>query len=110
MKRFLKKLLLTGGIFCLLLLLFYFFHAPILRFFSNRLIYEDKMEKVQTLFVLSGDPFDRGNEAIRLYNQNLAEKIICTGENVPELFKIVHVEYIESELTKMYLMNKGIPD
>jgi uncharacterized SAM-binding protein YcdF (DUF218 family) len=90
-------------------LLLFLFRVPILQFIGNRLICEDKMEKVSALFVLSGDPWDRGNEAVRLYKQGWAEKIICTGENIPRLFLIADIQYPESELTRMNIVSQGVP-
>ena len=109
MIRFLKKASLTAAACCLLLLLLFIFRVPILRFIGNQLICENKMEKVQAIFVLSGDPWDRGNEAVRLYKQGFAEKIICTGENVPRLFLIAGILYPESELTQMNIIAQGVP-
>jgi uncharacterized SAM-binding protein YcdF (DUF218 family) len=93
----------------LLAVLFAVFHAPLLRFAGNMLICEDNMEKVPVLFVLSGDPWDRGNEAVQLYKQGLAEKIVCTGENIPRLFLIANIQYPESELTRMNIIAQGVP-
>ncbi len=107
---FLKKLLYTVAVLFALLLIFALLHVPILRFFGNQLVYENKMEHVPALFILSGGAWDRGNEAIRLYHEGYVEKIICTGENIPTLFKIAKIDYFESELTKMHLLNEGIPE
>ncbi|HXH19014.1 MAG TPA: YdcF family protein [Chitinophagales bacterium] len=109
MKRFFRKLFFTAAGFGFMLLLLYIFRVSILRFIGNQLICEDKMEKVEALFVLSGDPWDRGNEAARLYKEGLAEKIICTGENVPRLFLIAGILYPESELTQMNIIAQGVP-
>lgn len=107
--RFLKNLFLAVLAFCLLLLLLFIFRIPILRSIGNQLIDEGNMEPVEALFVLSGDPWDRGNEAVRLYKQGLAEKIICTGENVPRLFLIAGIQYPESQLTRMNIIAQGVP-
>lgn len=93
----------------LLAVLLVIFHGHLLRFAGNLLICEDNMEKVPALFVLSGDPWDRGNEAVRLFKKGFAEKIICTGENVPRLFLIADIQYPESELTKMNILSQGVP-
>jgi len=109
MIRFLKTLLASAIACCCLLLLAFLFRVPILQFIGNRLIYEDSMEKVPALFVLSGDPWDRGNEAVSLYKEGLTEKIICTGESVPRLFLIAGIQYPESELTRMHIIAQGVP-
>lgn len=80
-----------------------------LQFIGNRLICEDRMERVPALFVLSGDPWDRGNEAVNLYKKGLTGKIICTGENIPRLFLIADIRYPESELTRMHIIAQGVP-
>ena len=109
MKRFLKKTAIAAAGCCMLLLLLFLLRVPLLRFVGNQLIDEDEVEKTPAVFVLSGDAWDRGNEAIKLYKQGLAEKIICTGENVPRLFLIAGIPYPESELTQLHLLTNGIP-
>ena len=109
MKRFFKKTAIAAAGCCMLLLLLFLFRVPLLRFVGNQLIDEDEVEKTPAVFVLSGDAWDRGNEAIKLYKQGFAEKIICTGENVPRLFLIAGIPYPESELTQLHLLANGIP-
>lgn len=109
MKGLFKKLFGATAILLVLLLVFFLLHVPILRAFGNFLIKEDEMEKVPALFVLSGDAWDRGNEAVRLYKEGFAEKLICTGENVPRLFLITGIPYLESELTQFHMVANGVP-
>ncbi len=109
MKRFLKRTVIVTTGCCVLLILLFLLHAPLLRIIGNQLIDEDSVEKTPALFVLSGDAWDRGNEAIKLYKHGFAEKIICTGENVPRLFLIAGIPYPESELTQLHLLASGIP-
>lgn len=109
MKSFLKKTAITAIVCCGLLFLAFLFHVPLLRMIGNQLIDEDPIEKTPAVFVLSGDAWDRGNEAIKLYKQGFAEKIICTGENVPRLFLIAGIPLPESELTQLHLLASGIP-
>ena len=109
MKTFFKKIFLTVTVLCALLLLIFLLRAPLLRFAGNQLSCEDQLEKVEALFVLSGDPWDRGNEAVRIYKEGFADKIICTGENVPRLFLIADIQYPESELTRMNIIAQGVP-
>jgi len=109
MKRFLKRTAILAAFICAALALLFLFHASILRCIGNQLIDDDPIEKTQAVFILSGDAWDRGNEAIKLYKQGFAEKIICTGENVPRLFLIAGIPYPESELTQLHLLSNGIP-
>ncbi|GIV34915.1 MAG: hypothetical protein KatS3mg031_2450 [Chitinophagales bacterium] len=108
MKKLLYAILWTGAGVLLTAILFWAIRYPILRAAGNYLICEDPLEHAPALFILSGDPWDRGNEAIRLYKSGYAEKIICTGENVPTLFKIAGIDYAESELTWMHLLASGV--
>ena len=110
MVRLLKALLVSFTICGILLLVLFLLRVPILRCIGNQLICEDKMEKVEAMFVLGGDPWDRGNEAVRLYKEGYAGKIICTGEIVPRLFLIAGIEYPESELTQMNIIAQGVPE
>lgn len=109
MKRFFKKSVIAATICCGLLLILFLFHVPLLRIIGNQLIDEDRIEKTSAVFVLSGDAWDRGNEAIKLYKQGFVKKIICTGENIPRLFLIAGIPYPESELTQLHLIANGIP-
>lgn len=109
MRGFIKKIVVAATTFSLLLLFLFLFHAPLLRVIGNHLIDEDPVETTEAAFVLSGDAWDRGNAAIKLYQKGFTRKIICTGENVPRLFLITGISYQESELTQLYLLSKGIP-
>lgn len=84
----------------ILLLLLFIFRNQILRSFSNYLVVENPYEYIETAFVLSGGAFDRGNETAILLNENKIGKAICTGENQPPDFKALHIEMLESELTR----------
>lgn len=105
-----RKFKLTLSLIILLAIFFLIFRTPLLQGVGNFLVYENPMEPVQAVFVLSGDAWDRGNEAAKLYKDGLTNHIICTGENVPRLFLIAKIEYLESELTKMHLLSLGIPE
>lgn len=109
MKRFLKKTAIVVTTCCALLFVLVLFHAPLLRKAGNYLIDEDPLKKTPVMFILSGDAWDRGNEAVKLYKQGFTQKIVCTGENVPRLFLIAGIPFPESELTQLHLLANGIP-
>ncbi len=85
------------------------FRIPILRAAGNFLIYEDNLKKVSHAFVLSGGPWDRGNEAARIFKKGFADTLVCTGENIPHDFKALGLNMLESEITEKNMLNKGIP-
>lgn len=104
-----KSIFLVAVLLAGVLIVSVVFHAPILRLAGNYLIDEDVPEKTPVLFILSGDAWDRGNEAARLYKSGFAGKLICTGGNVPRLFLIAGVSSLESELTQRHLIANGVP-
>jgi uncharacterized SAM-binding protein YcdF (DUF218 family) len=105
-----KRILIFLGVFVLLLVALFLLRNPLLRETGRLLICEDPVDKVQAIFVLSGGPLDRGNEAVKLYKKGIAQKIVCTGENTPPDFEAIGVTYLESEITRLYMMRKGVPD
>lgn len=85
------------------------FRVPIMRAAGNFLIYEDDLKKVTYAFVLSGGPWDRGNEAVRIFEKGFADTLVCTGENIPHDFKALGLDMLESEITEKNMLNKGVP-
>ena len=71
------------------LLLLILFRNPLLKATGQFLIYESELKKSEVIFVLSGGGFDRGNEAVKLYEAGWARKIVCTGgRGKRELIKV----------------------
>lgn len=108
MKRY-KKLLIKLGVVLAVLLLLFLLRYPIMRGFGNWLIVEDELQKVEALFVLSGGPLDRGNEAVNIYNKGHVQQIVCTGENIPHDFEAVGIKYLESEITRINISRQNVP-
>jgi uncharacterized SAM-binding protein YcdF (DUF218 family) len=104
----LRKLIITIAVFVFIIVLFFLFRIPLLQAAGNYLIKEDKLQKADAIFVLSGDPFDRGRQAQVLYNEGYAPVIVVTGENISHNLKALGVYYAESDLTKHFLVNSGI--
>jgi uncharacterized SAM-binding protein YcdF (DUF218 family) len=103
-----KKWLLLLWVITALLLMF-FFRYNILTAAGNFLIVEDNLKPCTYAFVLSGGPWDRGNEAARLFKEGMADTLVCTGENIPHDFKALGLNLTESEITEKNLINQGIP-
>lgn len=93
----------------LLLTLAFVFRYNILRSFSNFLIVENDFGYVDSIFVLSGGAFDRGNETAKLFNESRTRRIVCTGANYPPDFKALKLDMLESELTRKNIISQ-IPD
>ena len=92
-----------------LLIMLFLFRTPVLRSLGEFLIYEDNLKKTTYAFVLSGGPWDRGNEAVNLFKKNFADTLVCTGENIPHDFKALGLDMLESEITEKNMLNQGVP-
>jgi uncharacterized SAM-binding protein YcdF (DUF218 family) len=75
---------------------------------GNYLIYEDRLEKSDALFVLSGNSLDRGKEAALLYHQGYAPVLVCTGGVESRDLGVVGIHMKHSVLTRHVLMNEGV--
>lgn len=92
----------------LLVVLIFIFRIPILRAAGNYLIEEDSLQKADAIFVLSGDPYDRGAQAKILFEKGFAPVIVATGENISHNLKALGIAYAESDLTRHFLVNNGV--
>jgi len=81
----------------------------ILRGLGNFLICEDPLQKSTYTFVLSGGPWDRGNEAVNIFKDGYTDTLVCTGENIPHDFKALGLEMFESEITEKNMVRHGVP-
>lgn len=85
------------------------FKISILRGVGKILIKTDELRRVEVIFVLGGNSFDRGNEAAKLYKEGFAERIVCLGENVYPSLKALNVNRSESEITQFNIVqNRGV--
>lgn len=106
--RMLRKLLIFLTILILFIGLLFIFRFPILQSAGDYLIEEDSLQKADAIFVLSGDPYDRGGQAKILFEKGYAPVIVATGENISHNLKALGIGYAESDLTKHFLVNNGI--
>lgn len=99
-----------AGILLVLILVAFLFRNEILIGFGSFLIYENELKPVTYAFVLSGGPWDRGNEAAKVYKKGFIDTIVCTGENIPADFKALGLDLLESEITQKNILKNGVPD
>ena len=86
------------------------YRKDILFSFGNCLIDEDHLEQVDYGFVLGGQAFDRSKEAARLFEEGYISQIVCVGGNVSGTFKVLNLNYTESEVARLHLCkNLKIP-
>jgi uncharacterized SAM-binding protein YcdF (DUF218 family) len=105
----LRKIFIAVMIFLALGIVLFVLKNNILRGFGKYLICEDPLEKVTYTFVLSGGPWDRGNEAVKIFKDGYTDTLVCTGENIPHDFKALGLEMFESEITEKNMLNHGVP-
>lgn len=103
MKKFFKVLSVTIA----LVLLLFFLRKPILRTTGNSLIKVNDPTKVHNIYVLSGNPYDRGRKALEIYNQGYGTEIVCTGENIASNINALGKHLTEGQLTEHYLKTLG---
>ncbi|MCH2198797.1 MAG: YdcF family protein [Flavobacteriales bacterium] len=104
-RRRIRRLAIVLGVIVLLGAL----HKPILRGMGSFLIAEDPKTPSSALIVLGGNSFERGIEAAKLYEEGLADHIVCTGGNIPTVLSALDNEMYESEVTRIYLGNNNVP-
>jgi uncharacterized SAM-binding protein YcdF (DUF218 family) len=105
-----KKLLFTSSLFIISLLLLFAFRFSILQIMGNVLIHQDEIMNSDVIVVLSGNATDRATEAAKLYHHHISKKIICTGGNQLSDLKILGLKELESDITKLKLLQLNVPD
>lgn len=103
-----KKWLIRLGVLIGIALVLFLFRYPILRGMGNYLIYEDRLEQADAIFVLSGNSLDRGKEAARIYHQGIAPVLVCTGGVASRDLGVMGIEMKHSVLTQHVLLNEGV--
>ena len=106
----LRKLLFLFFLLLIAVAGLYLFRTSILRSFATGLIEEDSLQRTEALFILSGGGYDRGNEAVRVFNAGYVSKIICTGGNSVMELCALDIDTLESYMTASNLRQHGVPD
>lgn len=105
-----KKLLIAFAVLLLIFSLLFAFRMPLLCACSTALMHEDQLQQVEAMFVLSGGGYDRGNEAVKVFNQGYTKQIICTGSNPLIELRIFNMDTLESDMTVANLKKQAVPD
>jgi uncharacterized SAM-binding protein YcdF (DUF218 family) len=107
MRRFLSNILIRLGILLNLLLILYIFRFPLLRGMGNFLTVQDDLEKCDAIYVLSGNPIDRGHEGALLLQQEYAPEVICTGADYSGVMLAYGIKVLHCELTRRAMLQQG---
>ena len=108
-KFFHRKRLIRYAVYLGILFILWLCRYPILRGMGNFLIREDQLEQVDAIYILGGASQERSDEAYHLYKKGISKKFICTGEHELEEMKLLDTTLTEAEITKAFLIKKGIP-
>lgn len=87
---------------CLLVNLF-----DILELTGKYLAASDEPQKVETLFVLGGNSYERG-KAAAAYVKKFQSPIVCTGGNFPVQIQALGYHLTDGELTRQCLIHQGV--
>lgn len=93
-----------------LLLLIGIFHRPLLYQIGQMLVVEDAVRKVDAMYVLSGNPADRGQEAARLYAAGHAREVVCLGGEKTSALRMYGIEELTCEMTHKVVAKMGVPE
>lgn len=110
--RILKyKGLKIGGVALLLTItLLLAFRQDVMRAAGSLLIVEDELQPADAIFVLSGNAFDRGMEAAKIFRGGHSFMIVCTGENIATDIKALGLLYTEGQITKIMVTSEAKVD
>lgn len=86
----------------------YVLKTPLLKLSATLLIDEDELQKADAMFVLSGGAYDRGNEAVKLFDKGYSPNIICTGGNPFAEVKVFNIDTLEVYMTVANLTRQGV--
>ena len=92
------------------LLLLFLLRWTILGAVGNYLIVQDAKERVDAVYVLSGNSFDRGREAAALYNEGWSQRIVCLGGETNPALELYGIEDKTSQMTAGVLLEEGVPE
>ncbi len=94
----------------ILLLALFLLRNPVLRSMGDYLVVQDELEKVDAIYVLSGNSFDRGQEAARLHKAGWAPQIVCLGGETNPALELYGINDLTSTITANVLKEAGVKE
>lgn len=111
MKKIWEKKWVRRITYCLIpLILLFLFRNPILRGMGNWLVADDPLEQTECAFVLGGNSFERGLAAVEIAKIYPTQRFVTSGGNVPMQISALDTTMYEAQLTRHFMMKKGVPD
>ena len=106
----LKKIAKFVGFTLLIFVCIILLRHPLMRLVGNYLIEEDELVRCEAVFMLSGNPEARAKEVLRVYKSGYVKHVVCTGENIPDLFAAFNIKIDEADLSRKKLLDEGMPE
>jgi uncharacterized SAM-binding protein YcdF (DUF218 family) len=100
--------ILIVGILCIGLL--WISKTWILQYIGSYLVVQNSPQKCTYIFVLGGNPQDRGFAAAEYWKQGYFDTIVCLGKPNFEEQKRQGVVALETNPTRPFLLEKGVPE
>ncbi len=76
---------------------------------GNFLVVEDPKQRVDAIYVLSGNPYDRGMEAFKLYKEGWGPRVVCLGGETNTYLELYGINDLSSMATSKVLKQAGMP-
>lgn len=94
----------------IILLMLFLFRNQLLRGLGSWLVANDKLMQTEACFILGGNSFERGMEAVSIYRQFNDQQFVCTGGNYPMQIRALQDSLMsEAELSRHLMQSKGVP-
>lgn len=86
------------------------FHKRIMYVAGQYLVVEDEPRKVDAIYVLSGNPDDRGKEAAKLFKGGWAKEVVCMGGETSAPLELYGIMDKTCLMTQKVLRGHSVPD
>lgn len=72
------------------------------------LICTDPLTHADAIFVLSGNPYDRSTEAVKVLNSGYSNAIVCTGQSIPSDVYALGYTDTEADISAIMAYRAGV--
>lgn len=83
--------------------------GSILRGVGDVLVVQDGKQKVDAIYVLSGNSYDRGMEGVRLFKEGWGDRLICLGGESNSSLELYGIKDLTSTITANVMIQAGVP-
>ncbi|HEY0979052.1 MAG TPA: ElyC/SanA/YdcF family protein [Flavobacteriales bacterium] len=105
-----RRWALVLAVLLLVVLLVRLFREPLLRAIGDHLITDEAPVHVDAVYVLGGGAFDRGREAVRMYQLGICDRFVFTGADPVSDLSIYGLDVKGCELARQVALRNGMPE